>query len=126
VAQRPSLIAVVDDESSVCRALERLLQSAGFDVVTFTHGAAFLQSLEARQPDCLIVDLHMSPMSGFELQSRLGQMAQRIPVVIITGHDTPESNQRVMDAGAAAYLRKPVDDQVLIDTVTAAIEKAAP
>jgi FixJ family two-component response regulator len=116
----------VDDECSVCRAFERLLQSAGFDVVTFTHGGDFLESLKARQPDCLVLDLHMSPMSGFELQSRLGQSASRIPIVIITGHDTQESYERVMDAGAAAYLRKPVDDQVLIDTVVAAIAKAGP
>ena len=122
----PSLVAVVDDESSVCRALSRLLRSAGFKVVTFTNGIDFLGSLKARQPDCLVLDLDMSPMSGFEVQSRLRQAGSRIPVVIITGHDTAESQQRVLDAGAAAYLRKPVDDQVLLDAVTAAIEKAKP
>jgi FixJ family two-component response regulator len=126
VAESPALVAVVDDESSVCRAIERLLQSAGFDVVTFSRGSDFLESLKVRQPDCLLLDLHMAPMSGFELQSRLRQSAWRIPVVIITGHDTQESYERVMDAGAVAYLRKPVDDQVLIDTVVAAIAKAGP
>jgi FixJ family two-component response regulator len=126
VAETPSLIAIVDDESSVCRALERLLQSAGFDVVTFTQGAAFIETLKDREPDCLVLDLHMSPMSGFELQSRLGQMTRGVPIVIISGHDSPESRQRVMDAGAVAYLRKPVDDQMLIDTVVAAIAKAKP
>lgn len=122
----PALVAVVDDECSVCRAFERLLQSAGFDVVTFVHGIDFLESLKVRQPDCLVLDVHMSPMSGFEVQSRLRQSALWIPVVIITGHDSEESQQRVLDAGAVAYLRKPVDDQVLLDTVTAAIEKAEP
>ena len=126
MAKSPALIAVVDDESSVCRAFERLLQSAGFDVVTFPSGIDFLESLKTRQPDCLVLDLHMSPISGFEVQSRLRQSGLQIPVVIITGHDTEESQQRVLDAGAAAYLRKPVDDQVLLDTVTAAIEKAEP
>jgi FixJ family two-component response regulator len=126
VAENPSLVAIVDDESSVCRALERLLQSAGFDVVTFTHGDDFLESLNTRRPDCLVLDIHMAPMSGFELQLRLSQTAPRIPSVIITGHDTPESYQRVMDAGAAAYLRKPVDDQALIDVVVAAIAKTQP
>lgn len=122
----PSLVAVVDDESSVCRALSRLLRSAGFKVVTFKNGIDFLGSLKARQPDCLVLDLHMSPMSGFEVQSRLRQAGLRIPVVIMTGHHTEESQQRVLDAGAVAYLRKPVDDQVLLDEVTAAIKKAKP
>ena len=122
----PSLVAVVDDESSMCRALSRLLRSAGFKVVTFTNGIDFLGSLKARQPDCLVLDLHMSPMSGFEVQSRLRQAALRIPVVIMTGHHTEESQQRALLAGAVAYLRKPVDDQVLLHEVTAAIEKAKP
>lgn len=120
------MIAVLDDESSVCRAFERLLQSAGFDVVTFSRGSDFLESLELRQPDCLVLDLHMSPMSGFEVQTRLRHSASRIPVVIMTGHDTQESYERVMGAGAVAYLRKPVDDSLLIETVVAAIASAAP
>ena len=122
MAERPSLVAIVDDEESICAAFELLLQSAGFDVVTFTNGIVFLESLNSRIPDCLVLDLHMPSMSGFEVQARLRQIAPRIPVVIITGNDVPESYERVMAAGAAAYLRKPADDQALIDSVTTAIE----
>jgi FixJ family two-component response regulator len=73
----------------------------------------------------VVLDLHMPEMSGFEIQSQLAQAGQRIPVVTITGHDTPEAQKRVMDAGAAAYLRKPVNDQVLLKAIMTAIQSRA-
>jgi FixJ family two-component response regulator len=126
VPNSPSLVAVVDDESVVCRAFQWLLESAGFEVVTFCDGAAFFEFLESRQPECLVLDLNMPFMSGFDLQSRLQQEGIRIPVVAITGQDTPEAQKRAMDGGAVAYLRKPVDDQTLIDVVVAAIATNRP
>jgi FixJ family two-component response regulator len=116
-----ALIAVVDDEDPVRRALKRLFCSAGLNVETFASGAAFLNSLPQGVPDCVVLDLHMARLNGFEVQARLAHAGIRVPVVVITGHDTPESRQRVMDAGASAYLRKPVDDQALLDAVSAAI-----
>jgi FixJ family two-component response regulator len=113
----------VDDECSVCRALERLLRSAGFDVATFSDGAAFLEYAEASPPACVILDLHMPHTSGFEVMTRLRERSSGIAVVTITGHDTAETDRRVMKAGAVAYLRKPVDEQTLIDAVIVAIEK---
>ena len=118
------MIAVVDDEISICRAFSRLFRSVGFNVVTFTEGAAFLEFLESQRPDCIVLDLRMPQVSGFDILARLGKEARPIPVVTITAHDTPESYERVMAAGATAYLRKPADNQVLIDCVVAAIDKA--
>ena len=115
------LVAVVDDEEPVCRALKRLLRSAGFDVATFGSGDEFLQSLTSRRPACLVLDLHMPRMSGFDLQEQLASVADPVPIIIITGHDTSQSRDRVMHAGAAAYLHKPVDDQALLDAVNNAI-----
>ena len=63
----------------------------------------------------------MPGLSGFDVQTRLNSAGHAVSVVIITGHDTPESQQRVLAAGATAYLRKPVDDQVLLDAVAAAV-----
>ena len=123
VASNSPLVAVVDDEESVCRALKRLLRSAGFCVETFGSGADFLQSLELRRPACLVLDLHMPRMSGFDLQEHLARVADPMPIVIITGHDTPQSRDRVVSAGAAAYLLKPVDDQALLDVVAKAIAR---
>jgi FixJ family two-component response regulator len=123
VSQRAAVIAVVDDEECVCRAIKRLFNSAGFDVVTFTGGAAFLEYLEKGQVDCAVVDLHMPHLSGIDVQIKLTQTGRRVPVVIVTGHDTAESHRRVMDAGAVAYLRKPADDRALVDAVEMGINR---
>ena len=114
-------MAVVDDEESVRRALDRLIRSAGLDVETFPSGAEFLQSLESHSPDCVVLDLHMPCVNGFEVQARLRESGSRLPVVVITGHDTDETRERVMRAGVAAYLLKPVDERVLLDTISTAV-----
>lgn len=114
-------IAVVDDEEPVRKALQRLLRSVGMDVETYASGSDFLEAKPIEQPDCVLLDLHMPGLNGFDVQARLGRSARRIPVVIITGHDTPESRQRALAGGAAAYLLKPVDGQLLLDAIHAAI-----
>ena len=119
------LVAVVDDEEAVRRALERLLRSAGIETETFSTGGAMLEDLARREPDCIVLDLHMPGMSGFEIQAVLAERNLRIPVVVLTGHDIPGSSERVTAAGAAAYLRKPVDGAVLLAAVVAAVENSA-
>jgi FixJ family two-component response regulator len=114
-------IAVVDDEEQVRKALQRLLRSAGMRVETFPTGAEFLDALRTSQPDCVVLDLHMPGVNGFEVQARLNQSGTRLPVVVITGHDTPESRARALTGGASAYLPKPVDDLMLLDAIVAAI-----
>jgi FixJ family two-component response regulator len=121
VTQARPFIAVVDDEEPVRRALQRLMRAANLDVQTFASGADFLASVSARVPDCLVLDLHMPDLSGFEVQIRLAELHLGVPVVVITGHDLPRARERVLAAGGAAYLRKPVDAQVLLDAVAAAI-----
>ena len=113
-------IAVVDDEHSICIALQRLIRSAGLGVRTYDSGEEFLQDLDSIAPDCVVLDLHMPKVTGFEVQCRLAQMEKRIPVIVITGHDTPEARARALKNGAAAYLLKPVDDQMLLDAIAAA------
>lgn len=115
------LIAVVDDEKPIRIALQRLMRSANLDVETFPSGVEFLESLKTRQPDCVVLDLHMPYVDGFEVQSRLADTSIRLSVVIITGHDSAEARERALAGGAAAYLRKPVDGQVLLDAITSAI-----
>jgi len=114
-------IAVVDDEESIRKALKRLMNSAGMDVDTYPSGVELFDALPACKPDCIVLDLHMPVMNGFEVQDRLMQSGARLPVVVITGHDTPESRARAMAGGADAYLLKPIDDQVLIKAVVDAI-----
>src|SRR6188508_1530733 len=85
----PKRIAVVDDEEGVLKSLNRLLRSAGMDVATFATGALFLTSLSTQHYDCLVLDLHMPELNGFDVQARLAAMESVPPVIIITGHDTP-------------------------------------
>jgi len=114
-------IAVVDDEEAVRKALQRLLRSVGMAVETFPSGAEFLDAMRTREPDCVVLDLHMPGVNGFDVQARLAESGKRVPVVVITGHDTVETQARVMIGGAAAYLLKPIDEQVLLDAIAAAI-----
>jgi FixJ family two-component response regulator len=114
-------VAIVDDEEPVRRALTRLMVSAGIEVQAFACAAEFLSSLGSRRPDCLVLDLHLSGVCGLEVQARVAQFVDPPPVIIITGHDTPETQRRALSGGAAAYLRKPVDDKALLDAVAAAV-----
>lgn len=122
VRLRP-LIAVVDDEDAVRLALGRLLKSAGLDVEAFASGEEFLASMYTHEPDCLVLDLHMMPPDGFEVQSRLRQRGASVPTVVITGRDLPQIRQRVLDAGASAYLHKPFDDKELLDAIYSAMDQ---
>jgi FixJ family two-component response regulator len=115
------LLAVVDDDADVRIALVRLVSSAGFAVESFATGAEFLLSIEQHVPDCVVLDLQMPGMSGFEVQSALMRGKPGVPVVVITGHDTPESRSRACSLGASAYLAKPVDHETLLAAVAAAM-----
>ena len=115
------LIAIVDDEEPVRKALTRLLRSAGFDVETFPSGVEFLESLPTRLPDCVVLDVHMPLMNGFEVQARLAESSVPVPVVIITGHDSTETRDRALAGRPMAYLSKPVNDQTLLDAIELAL-----
>lgn len=117
------LIAVIDDEEPVRKALERLLRAAGFGVEIFADGTEFLRSLEVHRPDCAVLDLHMPQVTGFDIQARLKTDFPGVPVVILTGQDSPEAYERAIAGGATAYHRKPVDSQALIDSITSALSR---
>lgn len=115
-------VAVVDDDLSVRKALERLLRATGFDAATFASAHEFFYSLEARRPDCLVLDLHMPGMNGLEVQRRLAQTGVRIPVIVITGHDEPQTRTQCLSAGATDYLCKPLDDEALLAAIQRAMD----
>ena len=118
----PPLLAVVDDDADVRIALMRLVSSAGHAVESFATGAEFLLSIKQRVPDCLILDLQMPGMSGFDVQGALARNpGVKIPVVVITGHDSADSRKRARDLGAYDYLAKPVEHEALLAAVDAAM-----
>jgi FixJ family two-component response regulator len=115
------LIAIVDDEEPIRKALRRLLRSAGLEVDTFPSGVEFLESLSARWPDCVVLDLHMPVVNGFEVQAQLVESGVTVPVVVITGHDSDETRTQALARFPVAYLRKPVNDQALLDAIELAL-----
>jgi len=114
------LIAVLDDEPQFCRALARLLRTHGLDVVTFTHGDEFLATCASRLPDCLLLDLHMPDLNGFDILERVA--ARHLPVLVITGHDQPGNAERVRALGGRDYFLKPVNESRLLGAIRAAIQ----
>lgn len=120
----PPLIAVIDDEEAVRKALGRLLLSAGFTVETYPGGAEFLASLTGHRPDCAVLDLHMPELTGFDVLAQLAATHAGVPVVAITGNESPGAAEDVFRHGASAFLHKPVNDRVLLDAITAAIAAA--
>ena len=124
VKTRPR-VAVVDDDESVRKALQRLLRASDFDADTYASAQDFLASLpHATPPDCLVLDLQMPGTSGFDLQQQIVRAGLRLPIVVITGHDGPGMQARCLAAGASAYLRKPLEAGTLLAAIEAAIDPA--
>jgi FixJ family two-component response regulator len=119
---RSLVICVIDDDASILRALQRLLVADGFTVEVFHSAEHFLDAQRATVADCLVLDVHLGGLSGFELYDRLVAAGTRIPVVFITAFDDTLTRERARRAGAVAYLRKPFDDESLISAIHAAIK----
>jgi FixJ family two-component response regulator len=116
------IVAVVDDDESVCRSIKRLLLSAGIGAETFVSGEDFLNALAAVpsfSPDCVILDIQMPGINGLEVQRQLAP--RDLPVIIITAHDDITVRERAMASGATAYLRKPFNGSALIKAVELAL-----
>jgi len=125
MARTTPLLAVVDDDADVRVALTRLVSSAGFAVETYASGAEFLHSAQDHEPDCVVLDLHMPDMSGFDVQGALASDHPAVPVVVMTGHDTPDTRLRAVQLGAKGYLRKPIHDEALLAAIGDAIGSVA-
>jgi FixJ family two-component response regulator len=115
------LISVVDDDSSVRDSVRGLLRSVSFAVVVFASAEEFLSSDRARETDCLILDVRMPGMSGFELQSRLVASYPEMPVIFITAHGDEELRSRALRGGAVDFLLKPFSEEALLTAVQAAL-----
>jgi len=115
-----TFVAIVDDEEPIRKALKRLLRSANVESESFASGPAFLDSLASRRPDCVILDLHMPGMTGLHVLQQLQQAGVQLPTIVITAYDEPETRDHCLAAGATAYLRKPLEDTLLLDAVASA------
>ncbi len=114
-------VCVVDDEPSTCRAIQRLLRVAGYDVDAFSSPTEFLASESSREADCFVLDVHMPGLDGFAVQEKLADRANPPSIVFLTGGGDVPMSVRAMRAGAANFLLKPVDEDALIGAIRTAI-----
>jgi FixJ family two-component response regulator len=115
------VIAVVDDEESVRKALVRLLEAAGHSARPFASGQDFLNSRHFVRPDCLFLDLQMPDLSGAEVLKALNERGAQFPVVIITAHYSTSVREECIREGAVAYLCKPMDARLLFNALSLAL-----
>jgi FixJ family two-component response regulator len=119
--QSPIQVYIVEDELSVATAYARLARSAKMKARTFASVEDFMRAEFSDENACVISDVQFPGKSGLELPVLLGRAGHVLPVIFVTGHDTPETRDLAQRFGAAGYFRKPVDDQALIDAITWAI-----
>jgi FixJ family two-component response regulator len=128
VGKRKTLIAIVDDDESVCRALRWLVRSLGMEAATFTSSQEVIGLLEAApsfDPDCIVLDIQMPGMNGLEVQEWLARRGSRLPIIFITADDEVEVRERALAAGAVAFLRKPFNNELFIKMLRAALKGRA-
>jgi FixJ family two-component response regulator len=121
MATSKPVLAVLDDEPELRKALRRLLTGRGFCVEEYERGSDLIAALGSRPLDCLLLDLHMAEVSGFDVLEVFQSRHIQTPVIVITAHDDPGTAERVRLLGAAAYLKKPVDRDTLLAAIAAAI-----
>ena len=117
------LIAVVDDEEIVRRALTRVLETANFEVASFASGGELLEWLVSYSPDCIVLDFQMPGMDGREVQKQLVKRWPHLPIVVLTAHDYPAVRKQFVAEGVAAYLHKPLHRQKLLSTLNAILHR---
>ena len=120
LAARP-LIAVVDDEESVRRALGRMLNASNFETLVFGSGQEFLDSLATRRPDCVVLDYQMPGLTGRDVQRHLARAQIKVPIIVVTAHDQPELREQCLADGAIAYVAKPLQRERLVNLIEGAI-----
>jgi FixJ family two-component response regulator len=122
--QGKPIVCVIDDDTSVRKALRRLIRSAGHRVEVFASAAAYLEATPPLAPACLVLDMRMPGMSGLELQQRLQGTPRKFPIVFITGHGDEDVRSQAMASGAVDVLDKPLDETVLLTAIERALDRS--
>ena len=120
-----SQIYVVDDDVSVREGVGRLIRSAGLNVKTFPTAQETIASLQQELPRCLVLDVQLPDINGFELQQQLAKQDLQVPIIFLTGYGDIPQSVRAMKAGAIEFLTKPFHDEVLLNAINQAIERGA-
>ena len=123
MSEERAVAFVIDDDPSMRRSLDTLLRSVGLDVHVFPSAQEFMRAERPDAPGCLVLDVRLPGMSGLAFQQELVKAGIALPVIFLTGHGDVPMTVRAMKAGAAEFLTKPFDEQVLLDAIHAAIER---
>jgi FixJ family two-component response regulator len=118
-----AVIAVVDDDPSVRRGLDRLIRSVGWKAETFASAQEFLARARAEAPACVVLDLQLPGQSGLDLQKAMGEIGLEIPIIFLTGHGNIPVSVQAMKAGAIEFLTKPVEERDLLKAIEEAVER---
>jgi len=117
-------VHVIDDDEALRESLIFLLRTARIEATAYASAAAFLEALPGLQPRCIVTDVRMPGMSGLDLLRRLKELKIDVPVIVITGHGDVPLAVEAMKMGAADFLEKPFDDEVLLASVRAALSQS--
>ena len=118
---RAPLISIVDDDDALGISLASLIRSVGFRVLSFTSAEAFLDSTQARDSDCLLLDVRMPGMNGLQLQRYLVAAGWRLPIILISSHAADDARAAALAAGAVGFLYKPFRDDDLLNLLESAL-----
>jgi FixJ family two-component response regulator len=121
VPTKQKIVAVVDDDPSILKAIERLLSARGFQVETWLSAEAFLAGGASSYANCLLLDIHLSQMSGLELRRQLANSGCTAPIIFMTGNHDERTRQEALKAGCADFLRKPFSSHILFAAIARAI-----
>jgi FixJ family two-component response regulator len=116
-------VLVIDDDPLTRGALSSLFRSVGLSVRTFASATELLEHPLPAVPSCLVLDVRLPRLSGFDLQAELSRLGVKIPIIFITGHGDIPMSVQAMKAGAVDFLTKPFRDQEMLDAVTGALER---
>jgi FixJ family two-component response regulator len=114
-------IVVVEDDTGMRKAIERLLRAGGFRCVSFASAEVLLQADAANNAACLVLDVHLPGLSGFQLQRQLMASGRKAPVIFITAHDDAAVRDEAQRIGSVAYFRKPFQGSTLLEAIRQAL-----
>ena len=118
-----SMISIVDDDRSFRDSMRRLVKSLGYSGAVFASAAEFLASPTFAATDCLVADIHMPDMSGVELYRHLVATGRGIPTILVTAYPDDRVQEQMVNEGVRCYLRKPLEEAVLIDCLHSAVTR---
>jgi RNA polymerase sigma factor (sigma-70 family) len=116
-------VFIVDDDPGVRDSLAMLLELKGFHTRTYESAEQFLERFRPEWPGCLVLDLRMAGMGGLELQAELSRRGARVPIIVVTAHGDVATARTALRAGAVDFIEKPIDDEVLVAAIGAALER---